>query len=156
MSFFDSTVCTNGHHCIICREKKDGGGFRRGQVKFFGEPTDEDFECPYGGEWGKPELADPPFKDKGYVRPNPPTLREMAENFTKAAAIIARSRAKCEVFVERLEGCRSCPEGLWDENARFGAGKCNHPKCGCTMAKMLYAVMRCPLDPPQWIEVRHG
>jgi hypothetical protein len=44
--------------------------------------------------------------------------------------------------------CIQC--SYWKETARFGAGKCSHPKCGCTKVKFQFATERCPDTPPKW------
>lgn len=78
--------------------------------------------------------------------PDPPTITEMTRNFAGAMLRWAGSGFATvdEVaFRLRLAQCRACPH--WDEAARAGAGKCNHPKCGCTKAKLWLASERCPL-----------
>ena len=76
----------------------------------------------------------------------PPTLSQMAANLTRHTAQIARSGfqlADSGVVNTRLAICAGCE--FWEATARLGMGKCNHPACGCTKAKHLFAVSRCPL-----------
>lgn len=78
--------------------------------------------------------------------PPEPTIAHMAANFLTATArwlaagapVVAR-----ETFEHRLATCRACE--YWDEAARAGAGKCNHPNCGCTKAKLWLATEKCPI-----------
>lgn len=51
--------------------------------------------------------------------------------------------APTEVRMRRFEICRACE--FWRDDARFGLGKCNHPGCGCTKAKLYLATERCPV-----------
>lgn len=45
-------------------------------------------------------------------------------------------------YYRRYAICLQCP--LWDDTARLGFGKCKHPKCGCTKAKLWLASEACP------------
>jgi len=74
-----------------------------------------------------------------------PKISEMTFNFLSALSDWAGSGFQTvseEIFKERLATCRQCP--LWDEKARFGAGKCNHSKCGCTKLKHWLKSSSCP------------
>jgi hypothetical protein len=82
-------------------------------------------------------------------RPEPlpePTLADMAEHLGGAmVAWAARGFpiAPRELRMQRLAICRACEH--WREEARFGLGKCAHPSCGCTKAKLFIATERCPV-----------
>jgi len=78
--------------------------------------------------------------------PEPPTIGEMLTNF--AGAMLRWAGSGFPVVDEvtfrlRLEQCRACR--FWDEQARANAGKCHHPKCGCTKAKLWLASEKCPI-----------
>ena len=75
-----------------------------------------------------------------------PTMTEMAANLIRHTSDIAKSgfRLAPEDIVEaRLSTCRRC--AYWDESARLGLGKCNHPQCGCSKAKHIFSASRCPI-----------
>ena len=76
----------------------------------------------------------------------PPTVLEMAANFGTAMLRWIGAGfpvVEQEQFDARLCGCRGCD--LWDESARAGLGKCNHPTCGCSNVKLWLATEKCPL-----------
>lgn len=108
--------------------------------------------CPSPSVVSKRKAGAPPVPSS-QVKPMlpAPTIAQMAENFGGAVSrwieggysVVSR-----EEFDRRLTLCRACP--FWDEKARFGMGKCNHPACGCTKGKMWLATERCPLSPPKW------
>lgn len=60
-----------------------------------------------------------------------------------AAAVGEPILASSEQYRSRLKICRSCPSGMWEEEARLGLGKCR--ACGCTRAKFAVAGELCPL-----------
>jgi hypothetical protein len=76
----------------------------------------------------------------------PPTAKAMVRNFIRAMASFAASGWKCaseEKMQHRLEICRRC--SYWEEDARVGLGKCNHPGCGCSMKiKLWIDSVECP------------
>jgi hypothetical protein len=75
-----------------------------------------------------------------------PTLADMAEHLGGAmVAWAARGFpiAPRDLRMQRLAICRACEH--WREEARFGLGKCAHPSCGCTKAKLFLATERCPV-----------
>jgi hypothetical protein len=77
-----------------------------------------------------------------------PTVAEMLHNFAGAMAEWYKqgfSIVPRETYTARLIACRSCPGRHWDESARLGAGKCNHPSCGCTKAKLWLGTSTCPI-----------
>lgn len=74
-----------------------------------------------------------------------PSLVELAVNFTGALSRWAKAGfpvVERDLFEARLKVCRACPH--WDEAARLGAGKCKHPGCGCTRAKLWISTEKCP------------
>ena len=118
-----------------------------------------DFDCKHGVSWNTKKRQNPIGKGMSEKerRENTITPKKLLANFAESVAQITKRHRKDgvvfvdrETYVRRITACRACPEGLWDEEARFGAGKCNHPGCGCTKGKMLFAAMQCPLDPPEW------
>lgn len=77
-----------------------------------------------------------------------PTVAQMLGNF--AGAMVEWVKRGAPVVPEatyqaRLIACRSCPGHHWDEAARMGAGKCSHPSCGCTKAKLWLGTSTCPI-----------
>lgn len=75
----------------------------------------------------------------------PPSPAAMVWNFGRAMAGAVRSgfkKAPDSVIESRLTVCRGC--GYWQEDVRFGFGKCNHPQCGCTRAKLWVSSEKCP------------
>lgn len=75
----------------------------------------------------------------------PPSVSAIASNFFAALVRTAKDGFKTvpqATFEERLTICRSCP--YWDDKARLGVGKCNHPECGCTKLKLHLASQVCP------------
>lgn len=84
---------------------------------------------------------------------------QKARNLGHAAMTVAQAAiaepdqpvlVPAEVEIERLGGCRNCPEGRWNPEGNAGLGECLHPKCGCTAYKLKFAALSCPLDPPVW------
>ena len=74
-----------------------------------------------------------------------PTPSQMVENFAEAVKEWAGAGfavASRETAMARGSTCGQCD--LWDAAARLGLGKCNSPKCGCTMLKWFLASSRCP------------
>lgn len=99
---------------------------------------------------GRLEMSDQDYeyiqnKYKGVPQQAPsPSLIEMSANFTGAMVRWVKLGfpvVQEEVFQKRLEICRGCQ--FWDEDARFGFGKCQ--KCGCGKTKMYLATESCPL-----------
>lgn len=80
--------------------------------------------------------------------PPEPTVAQMLGNFAGAMVEWVKRGAPVvpeSTYTARLIACRSCPGHHWDESARLGAGKCTHPKCGCTKAKLWLGTSTCPL-----------
>lgn len=77
-----------------------------------------------------------------------PSLLEMGENLTKAAAkhvANGMKKAPPKVQEERLSICETCPL----INPNNGNPRCK--KCGCFLEeKVSWASEACPLDPPLW------
>lgn len=78
-----------------------------------------------------------------------PTLADMVTNFAGAMGRISKAAwhgkevlVSEERFRQVLACCDTCSK--WDGSARLGLGKCNHPGCGCTTAKMHLATEKCP------------
>lgn len=78
-----------------------------------------------------------------------PTLADMVTNFAGAMGrIIKAAWHGREVLVDEerfhqvLACCDACQK--WDGTARHGLGKCSHPGCGCTVAKIHLATEKCP------------
>ena len=77
-----------------------------------------------------------------------PTIRQMFGNFTRATARFVKAgfpTVSEATYRERLGKCRKCPQGLWDEDARLGYGRCRHASCGCGKLKQLMATEQCPI-----------
>lgn len=75
----------------------------------------------------------------------PPSIKAMVWNFSRAlaeASLEGFPKAADAVIEERLAICRKCD--YWEEELRFGFGKCKHPGCGCTKAKLWLATEQCP------------
>lgn len=92
------------------------------------------------------DLSTPSIVSPREPLPEPPTIPDMLGNFAGSMLRWAGSGFATvdEVaFRLRLAQCRACE--FWDEAARAGAGKCNHPRCGCTKAKLWLASERCPI-----------
>lgn len=78
------------------------------------------------------------------VRPDPPTLAELAANFSSAMARWAKAGFKTverEEFDRRTKICMGCD--LWEPNAYLGLGRCR--KCGCAGGKRWLATEKCPI-----------
>ncbi len=74
-----------------------------------------------------------------------PTFKEMFQNFAGAMEDWVKAGFPVgneEISLERHASCSGCD--LWDGNARFGLGKCNHPLCGCSKIKFWLATSVCP------------
>jgi hypothetical protein len=88
---------------------------------------------------------------------NTPSVVTMAKNFVKASGRVVQHVIKTgttpfasdEVIAARRAICEACEN--WENDARFGLGKCNHPKCGCTRAKRGLITEKCPLG--KWDDV---
>lgn len=75
-----------------------------------------------------------------------PTLPDMADHLASsmlAWAAAGFAVAPSSVRALRLEQCETCE--FWDGKARLTLGKCRHPSCGCTRAKLWLATERCPI-----------
>lgn len=75
----------------------------------------------------------------------PPSVPAMVWNLSRAMARAVSTgfkTVKRPILEHRLSVCRGCP--YWEENARFGLGKCNHVECGCTRSKLWLATESCP------------
>lgn len=75
----------------------------------------------------------------------PPSVKAIVGNLFSALAREFKGGFKVvakNIFESRLTTCRSCP--YWEDDARMGLGKCNHPKCGCTRLKLHLASQSCP------------
>lgn len=82
--------------------------------------------------------------------PSEPTAADLATHAAfaawRAAAAAARGDSVVvapETLAARTAACIACE--LWDPRARFGLGKCRHPKCGCTKLKRWLTTESCPL-----------
>jgi len=76
----------------------------------------------------------------------PPTIWQMVGNFAEATKDWAAKGfpvVQSSEFDRRLSLCRACE--FWEEEARLGAGKCNHTECGCSKLKHWLATSKCPL-----------
>jgi hypothetical protein len=85
------------------------------------------------------------IKDDCWSLLGQPNSKAMVRNFLSSMHGASKGGFKhvpAEVMEVRLTRCRACD--YWDENARFGFGKCKHPECGCTKAKLWLARERCP------------
>jgi hypothetical protein len=51
--------------------------------------------------------------------------------------------ASAAVLAARQALCTACPH--WQPEAYLGTGKCAHPSCHCTRAKLRYATSQCPM-----------
>lgn len=78
-----------------------------------------------------------------------PTLADMVANFAGAMGRIVKAAwhgkevlVAEERFRQVLECCDACHK--WDGTARHGLGKCSHPGCGCTVAKLHLSTEKCP------------
>ena len=50
ISWFDSTICQNGHKCERCRKRHGGKSFRKRVASQYTVPS-ESFDCPHGKPW---------------------------------------------------------------------------------------------------------
>ena len=76
-----------------------------------------------------------------------PTIAEMKDNFITAVSEWSAAGfpvSSKEQYAERAAICGACE--FWDPAARFGLGKCNHQKCGCTKFKFWMTTSKCPAD----------
>ena len=77
-------------------------------------------------------------------RPKPPSLAELASNFTKSTAFWAKRGfpiSSKSTWEARRDICLNCE--FWDSKNFWGAGRCL--KCGCTGAKLWMATASCPI-----------
>lgn len=75
-----------------------------------------------------------------------PSLPRQILNLAKEVPKLVASGFKTvpeAVYEQRMGICRTCH--FWDEAGNMGAGKCNHPKCGCTKKKLTFASQSCPV-----------
>lgn len=73
----------------------------------------------------------------------PPNIFKMARNLGSAIRATNFETVSPEVYNLRDSICKSCP--FWNDKARFGAGMCSHPRCGCTRAKHHLKSSKCPI-----------
>lgn len=149
LKFSDTNHCRTGSHCSQCRDLEGGRSFRESIVEKYPMGS-VDFECPFGGEWGKPELAKPRGKET-ITRPKVargPTMPELIANFGKATARWVKAGKPVvpeEIFQARLDTCMSCNHAAIKDGV---FKKCN--LCGCHAKKLEWATEKCPDDPPRW------
>lgn len=75
----------------------------------------------------------------------PPSATTVVRNFFSALMRNGFNRFRLvdqNTTAKRLEICRGCI--LWEEGARFGLGRCNHPSCGCSKGKLYLEAEKCP------------
>ena len=75
-----------------------------------------------------------------------PTPADIVSNFVQATskwALAGFPITEKKTYEYRSSFCSSCE--LWDAKARFGLGKCNSKKCGCTSVKLWIATEKCPI-----------
>lgn len=75
-----------------------------------------------------------------------PTVLDMADHLGGALVKWAARGfpiADRGLRIHRLGLCRQCVH--WREDARAGLGKCAHPSCGCTKAKVFLKTEKCPI-----------
>lgn len=85
------------------------------------------------------------IKEDKWSRLGPPSAKAMVKNFINSMAAAKAQGWKHtpeNVIEQRLTCCRQCP--YWREHARLGFGKCTHPGCGCTKAKLWVGSEQCP------------
>ena len=142
----ETVHCRSKRHCRKCRDKEGGRRWRLIIAEDFDIPR-VDFECPFGGEWGRPEMATPPGPPK---KEPPPTTTELLANFAKATARWVKAGKPVvpeEIFQARLDTCMSCNHAAIKDGV---FKKCN--LCGCSSKKLEWATEKCPDDPPRWVE----
>lgn len=91
-----------------------------------------------------------PIHVEGPPASDEPTVADLATNFAGAtlrwlaegAPVVSEAS-----YTLRAAACSGCE--MWDENARFGLGRCNAPGCGCTKLKRWLATEKCPLG--KWL-----
>mgnify|MGYP003135027804 CR=1 FL=1 len=85
-------------------------------------------------------------KDKKPNPPKPPSIFQMAKNFSKDLAKYIKEGApnvSNKVYIERLEACKACPN-LIKDSMRCGL-------CGCLLEhKAKWKTTTCPDKPPRW------
>ncbi|MFA6959955.1 MAG: hypothetical protein WC205_04290 [Opitutaceae bacterium] len=95
------------------------------------------------------------------LAPQPVSLSRKMANLATAAVTVAVAKIvepSVPVLVpeivedDRRAKCLVCPEGRWNAEGNAGLGECRHPDCGCTGLKLKFAALRCPLQPPEWVE----
>ena len=150
LKFSDTNHCRSGSHCSQCRDLEAGRSFRESIVEKY-SMEGVDFECPFGGEWGKPELAKPPpFRPSTQHKDaRGPTALDLAANYIKATARWVKSGKPVvpeEEFSRRLKICEACEHVRLKPDGSMK--KCN--LCGCRGAKLWWASEKCPDDPPRW------
>ena len=150
LKFSETNHCRSGSHCSQCRDLEAGRSFRESIVEKY-PMKGVDFECPFGGEWGKPELAKPPS-----FRPAPqpkvdrgPTTPELAANYAKSTARWLRAGKPVvpeDEFHRRLDICMACEHVRLNTDGTMR--KCS--LCGCRRKKLERATDECPDSPPRW------
>jgi len=81
----------------------------------------------------------------GFKYLHPVTPMQQVKNLVKEAPAIIKSGFKQvpeEVYEKRLQLCRTCY--FWKASGNLGMGKCEHPKCGCSKAKLKLQISACP------------
>ena len=89
------------------------------------------------------------MKDKDYKtneEPKPPSMWQMAKNFSSSLAEYLKAGAPnvtTDQYLERLDACNNCPK-LMREKMRCGL-------CGCLLEhKAKWKTTTCPDDPSRW------
>lgn len=123
LTFFDTDHCRRMVHCRTCRDKEKGRGFRSSIAERYGGEVD--FECPYGGEWGKV-----PEKD--------PSLLKRVKNLTRETVKWVKAGAEIvddEELEKRMSICKGCNHWV---NERCSL-------CGCSKLKQRLVTSECPI-----------
>lgn len=92
------------------------------------------------------KLFEPDATCQHWPAESDPSLLTLAGRATKAAVqwIAAGAHLAPEsIRAERLAICTACPH--WDPTGWRGLGRCRHPQCGCTKAKLALATSACPM-----------
>ena len=134
-SFFESSLCQARKRCQQCRLSPE---YRAGIVKTFAEPTDPDFECPYGKTKNDFDMEAMPSLYKQAVN-----LARSGKNFAGAALKTGQVRVSQEERDARLAICtgdKDTPKCF-----RYVPSRERCTGCGCNMPfKTWLAGMKCP------------
>ena len=154
-NFFQTIHCLSRAHCVTCRNRNKGHGWREQILRVFKTEVSTDFDCPYGVAW---EIKEAEKVETDVVTTSRPegTFKQ-AQSFGQA--IVTGKYVANEILKERVAICGKCEFLRIDPNGHEWCAVCgcktssedrkinnlaayeeNLPKWGCKYPKRHYGI----------------